>query len=512
MSLPTEITVFGLLLKIDGTPAKGRVIFTSTVSSLSSGDESVAIPSYKVAPLDDTGAFSITLPASNDPAWNPSEWEYRVSVQTSEYRNDFNTLIPYDAEDEDGTPHSYEFSKLLPALDSDSQLYSPYNHTHAGGGSGGVTSVFGRGGVVVAQSGDYTKTQVGLGNVDNTSDASKPVSSATQTALNGKEATGVAASLISVHNADSTDVHGIADTSTLVTSSDLGSAIAGIDFPVDSVAGKTGTVTLVKGDVGLGNVDNTSDANKPVSSATTTQLNLKAPIASPTFTGTVGGITKAMVGLGSVDNTSDTGKPVSSATQTALNLKADDSDLTTLEGRVGVNEDDIVSLDARVTDLEDAPGGGGTAATIVSGYVSSGDLVGITDTSGAWEIVSDSPTMAIASAVGDNVEIEVDALIDQNNSLTDWFEVALVSGASIVRYASTGTSSPSGAGEGDPSIYPVAGGRFRGSTIRMNVVAVSGDIAGGNVTFKMVHKGPATGKVFAGTDRPLRYRIRNDHQ
>jgi hypothetical protein len=36
---------------------------------------------------------------------------------------------------------------------------------------------------------------------------------------------------------------------------------------VDSVAGKTGAVTLDKGDVGLGNVDNTSDANKPVSTA-----------------------------------------------------------------------------------------------------------------------------------------------------------------------------------------------------------------------------------------------------
>ena len=34
-----------------------------------------------------------------------------------------------------------------------------------------------------------TKTQVGLSNVDNTSDADKPVSTATQTALNGKQAT-----------------------------------------------------------------------------------------------------------------------------------------------------------------------------------------------------------------------------------------------------------------------------------------------------------------------------------
>lgn len=45
--------------------------------------------------------------------------------------------------------------------------------------------------------------------------------------------------------------------------------------PVQSVAGKTGTVALVKGDVGLSNADNTSDANKPVSSATQTALNAK---------------------------------------------------------------------------------------------------------------------------------------------------------------------------------------------------------------------------------------------
>ena len=47
----------------------------------------------------------------------------------------------------------------------------------------------------------------------------------------------------------------------------------------------------------------------------------KAPVNNPTFTGTVGGISKTMVGLGSVDNTSDANKPVSTATQTALNAK-----------------------------------------------------------------------------------------------------------------------------------------------------------------------------------------------
>jgi len=46
-----------------------------------------------------------------------------------------------------------------------------------------------------------------------------------------------------------------------------------------------------------------------------------APLASPTFTGTVGGVTKSMVGLANVDNTTDANKPISTATQTALDLK-----------------------------------------------------------------------------------------------------------------------------------------------------------------------------------------------
>lgn len=47
----------------------------------------------------------------------------------------------------------------------------------------------------------------------------------------------------------------------------------------------SGNIDLAKGDVGLDNVDNTSDANKPVSTAQQTALNLKANLVSPTFTG-----------------------------------------------------------------------------------------------------------------------------------------------------------------------------------------------------------------------------------
>jgi hypothetical protein len=57
-------------------------------------------------------------------------------------------------------------------------------------------------------------------------------------------------------------------------------------------------------------------------------LALKAPIESPTFTGTIAGISKSMVGLSNVDNTSDADKPISSATATALSAKAIASEVT----------------------------------------------------------------------------------------------------------------------------------------------------------------------------------------
>lgn len=48
-----------------------------------------------------------------------------------------------------------------------------------------------------------------------------------------------------------------------------------INFPVTSVAGRTGAVLLTSSDVGLANVNNTSDINKPISTATQTALDLK---------------------------------------------------------------------------------------------------------------------------------------------------------------------------------------------------------------------------------------------
>ena len=191
-------------------------------------------------------------------------------------------------------------------------------------------------------------SDVGLGNVDNTSDVNKPVSTAQATAIGLKVNTSLLGATSGVATLDATtkipiaqiptvDVpHGGTGVTTLTTPYGLLSAGTTATGVVQTLA--TGTAGWLlksggagvgaafaagaKADVGLANVDNTADTAKPVSTAQQTALNLLAPLASPTFTGTVNGVTKAMVGLANVDNTTDVGKPVSTAQATAIALKA----------------------------------------------------------------------------------------------------------------------------------------------------------------------------------------------
>jgi len=91
--------------------------------------------------------------------------------------------------------------------------------------------------------------------------------------------------IVSVDGA--TDIGGITDWKVTDWAIKTATGWAKIDNTdkVLSVNGRIGEIELDSSDVGLANADNTSDANKPISSATQTALNDKANIASPTFTG-----------------------------------------------------------------------------------------------------------------------------------------------------------------------------------------------------------------------------------
>ena len=62
-------------------------------------------------------------------------------------------------------------------------------------------------------------------------------------------------------------------------------AVTGVKGEAES-SYRIGNVNITKANDGLGNVNNTSDANKPISTATQTALNSKATLASPALTGT----------------------------------------------------------------------------------------------------------------------------------------------------------------------------------------------------------------------------------
>lgn len=129
--------------------------------------------------------------------------------------------------------------------------------------------------------------------------------------------------------------------------SDIATAIA----PLAPKASPTfsGTVSL-PATTSIGDVDATEIGYlNGVTSGIQGQLDsldtLKAPLASPTFTGTVSGIDKTMVGLSNVDNTSDANKPVSTAQQAALDTKLNLAG-GTLTGKLTLDGDPTQALHA----------------------------------------------------------------------------------------------------------------------------------------------------------------------
>jgi hypothetical protein len=128
-----------------------------------------------------------------------------------------------------------------------------------------------------------------------------------------------ATSAVSAHESDTTNVHGIADTTALATKTYADTAASTAQTAATSAA----STALATHEADTTNVHGIADTSALALTATVNSaLALKAPLASPTFTGTVSGITKTMVGLGNADNTADSAKPISTAAQAALDLKA----------------------------------------------------------------------------------------------------------------------------------------------------------------------------------------------
>lgn len=181
--------------------------------------------------------------------------------------------------------------------------------TPGGGGGGAVLSVFGRVGNVIAQTGDYDKSMIGLDQVDNTSDLDKPISTATATALSGKQASlgsGVNGQILSLVAGTPTWINPPA-VSPLTTKGDI--------------YGHNGT-TGVRIPVGTNGQLLTADSTVPAGVAFK-----DAPVSLPSQTGNAG---KILETDGTNASWADKPKTVVSATQTI----ADGGVITRTGGRV----------------------------------------------------------------------------------------------------------------------------------------------------------------------------------
>jgi hypothetical protein len=299
----------------------------------------------------------------------------------------------------------------------------------SGGGVGGVTGVIGvANGGTGANNATDAKLNLGLGNVDNTSDALKPVSTATQTALNLKEdKTNKSINLVADANSDEKypsvkavktyiDLqNGVEDATTslkgkIKLSGDLGGTadlpvvltVGGVTVESDNVLG-----TIVKRD-GNGNIAVNKVTGDLLGNATTATT-------AGTVTGTVmvpnggTGITsytpgnfikaatestlqqitptevKQDLGLNLVNNTSDLDKPISTVTQNALDKKEDKINKST-DGTFTTNSDEKFPtekatktyVDEKVRTAVIAAGGVPDATSTILGKIQlAGDLGGI---------------------------------------------------------------------------------------------------------------------------------------
>ena len=236
-----------------------------------------------------------------------------------------------------------------------------------------------------------TKEQVGLGNVDNTSDLDKPISTATQEVIDGinerldslEESQGAD---LSAHLTDYNNPHQVTKEQiglgNVDNTSDLEKPVStsqqeAIDAAKEEVStaltthvnDKNNPHQVTKEQVGLGNVDNTADLDKPVSTATQelitetrTELEKLITQSGTDLTDHIQDhnnphqVTKEQIGLGSVDNTADLDKPISNATQAALDALSQrhDEEVEALTTRIQELENKVSTLETSLQELIDA--------------------------------------------------------------------------------------------------------------------------------------------------------------
>lgn len=133
MPLPanlTTVTVTGKYLDASGAAVRGSVTFTLDTPLLDAGASTYIIETEYTVALDAQGAFSVALPATNDPDVTPTGWTWTLTPN-------FDGADPLTFALPTNLGPTVDITVLAPALPNPSETYS-YVLTSAVGSPSGV--------------------------------------------------------------------------------------------------------------------------------------------------------------------------------------------------------------------------------------------------------------------------------------------------------------------------------------------------------------------------------------
>ena len=315
-----------------------------------------------------------------------------------------------------------------------------------------------------------TKEQVGLGNVENRTMDADPVPNSTNYVSSGGVYTAINTvdGRITQHINDTDNPHSVtkeqvglesvvnasmdtvptANSSNYVSSGGVYDAISIVDSRMTThIDDSNNPHNVTATQIGLGNVDNTSDLDKPVSTYQQTAIdgvqdNLNTHIND---TDNPHNVTATQIGLGNVDNTSDIDKPISTAQQTAIDEVQDNLDAhagthagantyghVKMDNSIGSgNRDDVTISEAGIKAYVNSSIGTSTA-DFLGTYNAVADL-GFTQT--VVDTWTDPPTSSVETTVGNAITTVLNAesitptsndyvFVSVNESITtgiDWY-------------------------------------------------------------------------------------------
>lgn len=472
MPWPSSLTLVTLSVQVDVPPSGGAGgWFTFTTPGPLLGETFVAPFSVRME-LDADGAGSVQLPATDDPQWSPVGWEYTVRGRVNGQSVNGTVQLSY-------LSVSADLADLFQP-DGTAEQGVSYLLTSRRGVAGGVAGLDSDGDVIDAD---------------------------------GEKVGGAEGTLLAANN--------LSDVASAATArGNLGAvAKAGDTFTGDVVVADNATATKayrlkVTGgaldfDAAAQDLYLSTYPNADFTGAQNTYARFQASSRFAQLMGRFRFAVDAFDGAGVADLDSGTGVAGVGLKNGLTNVRMCGFKASAGAPTSGTwtEGDAVLAADGRWHLCT----GGGTPGTwtspgsrVAHATVTSGNL-SPQNTSAAWATVTGSPTISIAAAAGDYVELSILSMLTAPN-LNQYLDLAVMVGGSAVRYASNNTATP--AAEGLPGLYRDISS-FLVAGVGFGLTVQAGDLSAGTVSIVIATNGTGGGTIYASPTYPLTWRLLN---